>query len=259
MNTTKFYDKLLSDSSSEEPEDLIELEMQSEDNSSIDGSLTNELVKTQAGTVLKKFSRRPSMAYVQMLGRIPAFKLEFQRQQDRIENERKFREFISDYGIEMPEILGVSEEYAEFKFLEGDDLNDYINENPGEASDLGAEVGEFLNYVHGNDGAITDLRANNFMVLESGEPAFLDAEYFTDDANSWEKEMDLITLVSSLKQVEPKPYRSFREGFESSYKGEVDMFADIASSATSQIHARYLEKNSDRAVNAKENTFFSYL
>jgi hypothetical protein len=236
-----------------------EVYMVPEVSESLDGSLTNELVVTQVGSVLKEFSERPGMSYVQALGRVPAFSLERQDQEDRINNERNFREFISGYDVDVPDILGEEGNFVEFERLDGEDLNDYVNENPGKAEFYGEEVADFLNYVHGEGGAITDLRVNNFMVQDSGDLAFLDAEYFVDDAGLWEREMDLITLVSSLKQVDPQPYESFRAGFEEEYDGIVDPLVDAASSVTSQVHARYLEKDQERTENAKENTVFRFL
>lgn len=258
MDLGKLSDKFLGGSPDLEANGFVEAEMESDFSEPLDGSLTNELVVTQVGTVLKSFSEKPKMSYVQMLGRVPALKVKRQNQQDRIENEKKFRNFL-DYDIDVPDILGVSGEYVEFERLDGEDLNDYVNENPEEAWELGTEVGEFLNYVHKRDGAITDFRVNNFRVQESGELAFLDAEYFLEDANRWEKEMDIITLISSLKQIEPEPYEEFRDGFEKSYGEETGPFSDVASSVTSQVHARYLEEDSRREENARENTFFRYL
>lgn len=227
--------------------------MNSDEAEPLSGSLTNEVVKTGSGTVLKKFAKNPAMAYVQMLGRIPSGKIEYQDQKDRIQNEKNFREFISDYDIKTPEILAESGRYVEFEFLNAVDLNDYVNKNPEEAREFGLEVGEFLNYIHEEDGAITDLRINNFMVSEAGEIAFLDAEYFLEDATGWEKKMDLITLVSSLRQVEPIAYRSFREGFETAYEDELGVLTDFISSLTSPIHALILERDLTRSKNAVKN------
>jgi tRNA A-37 threonylcarbamoyl transferase component Bud32 len=239
--------------------DSLDVYMHAEESTGLEGSLTNNIVETGVGTVLKEFSRRPGMSYVQAAGRILGLTLERQDQQDRIDNEQKFREFISDYNIDVPDILGVEDDFVEFEALNGADLNDYINDNPNRAEDLGAEVGDFLNYVHDNDGAVTDLRLNNFMVQSNESLAFLDAEYFVEDANHWEKKMDLITLISSLKQVDREPYDEFQEGFEAQYNNWVDPLSEGASSVTSQVHANYLEKDEERAENAKENTVFRYL
>jgi|GEM_PF-2812673 hypothetical protein len=155
--------------------DSLGVYMSAEESIELDGSLTNNIVETGVGTVLKEFSSRPKMSYVQAAGRIPSLTLERQDQQDRIENERQFRKFVSDYldDIDVPDILGVEDNFVEFEALNGTDLNDYINSNPDRAEDLGAEVGDFLNYVHSNDGAVTDLRLNNFMVQDDGdEPGF---------------------------------------------------------------------------------------
>ena len=239
--------------------DSLDIHMHAEESTGLEGSLTNKIVETGVGTVLKEFSRRPGMSYVQAAGRIPGLKLERQDQQDRIDNEQKFRDFISDYQIDVPDILGVEDNFVEFEALNGTDLNDYIDDNPDRAEDLGAEVGDFLNYVHGNGGAVTDLRLNNFMVQSDESLAFLDAEYFVENANYWEKEMDLITLISSLKQVDREPYDEFQGGFEAQYDNWVDPLSEGASSVTSQVHANYIEKDEERAENAKENTVFRYL
>lgn len=241
-----------------EVRDTPEVYMRGELSEPLTGSLTNELVRTQVGTILKEFSEKPLMSYVQALGRAPSLNIGRQNQRDRIENEKNFREFISDYDIDTPDILGDEDNYVEFERLDGEDLNDYINENPEEAEHYGREVADFVNYVHENDGAITDLRINNFRVQDSEDLAVLDAEYFVEDANIWEKEMDVITLLSSLKQVDPEPYESFRSEFEEEYNGRADPFADAVSSVTSQIHAKY-EKDENRIENAKDNTVFRYL
>lgn len=227
--------------------------MRSKVSEPLNGSLTNKLVKTQVGTVLKEFSEKPRMSYVQAAGRVPALRLERQDQQDRIENERNFRNFISDYDIEVPDIIGVSEPYVEFERLDGEDLNDYLNENPDEAEQDGREVADFLNYVHGNGGAITDLRLNNFMVQDSDELAFLDAEYFVEDARDWEKEMDLITLENSLRQVSGEVYIGFRAGFDEEYGGQIGDRDERIASLTSPGHAAILEKDYERFKNSVLN------
>lgn len=232
---------------SDDGDDFVEEEMSSDEATALDGSLTNDLVETQVGTVLKRFNRRPKMAYVQMAGRALSGKVEFQDQEARKDNERRFRDFVSEYDIEMPDVLGVSDEFVEFERVDGMDMNTYLNQvGTGEAEEMGHHVGEFLNYVHGRDGAITDLRINNFMIDYEGDLNFLDAEYFSEEATDWEKRMDLITLVSSLKQVDGEAYMSFREGFEESYSGEVDGYTEVISSATSPLHAALLERDSDR-------------
>ena len=102
-------------------------------------------------------------------------------------------------------------------------------------------------------GAITDLRINNFMLGYDGSLSFVDAEYFTEDASDWEKRMDLITMVSSLKQVDRESYRGFREGFRESYGGDLDRYTGIISSATSVSHSTFIERDTERIRNALEN------
>ena len=235
------------------PRDFVEAEMSSPEAEGLGGSLTNELVETQAGTVLKQFCARPKMAYVQMLGRIPSFNLEYQDQQSRIRNEETFRGYTEEMDIEVPDILGVQDEYVEFQTLDGTDMNTYLNQaSDDEAYEAGELVGNFLAELHGKDVAFTDLRVNNFMMNERGL-GFVDGEYFSEDASEWEKKMDMITMISSVKQVESEAYKSFRHGFEREYGEEIDVYEDAISTFTSPIHAKILERDTERYENAKAN------
>jgi len=236
-------------------ERFLEEEMSSEEATPLAGSLTNDLVETQVGTVLKQFKSKPTMAYIQMAGRSVSGEIEFQDQSSRIANERNFRGFISDYeDVHVPDILGTSEEFVEYEQVDGQNLNTYLNSaERDEAVEMGLQVGEFLNYVHGKEGAITDLRINNFMLGYDGVLKFVDAEYFTENASDWEKRMDLITMVSSLKQVDGESYRGFREGFRESYSGDLDRCTGVISSATSVGHSVFIERDTERIRNALEN------
>jgi len=229
----------------------LEEEMHSSESEVLEGSLTNDLVETQVGTVLKRFNSRPSMAYIQMLGRVPAGKLDFQDRDSRVENEEEFREFISDYDVEMPEIIGSADGFVEYERVDGQDLNTYLNDaEQEEAVEIGEQVGEFLDYIHERGGAITDLRINNFMIDYEGDLNFVDAEYFSSEATDWEKQMDIITLVSSLRQVDEEAYRNFRRGFEEKYGEEVKSYASGISSVTSLAHSGLIEREQDRVSNA---------
>ncbi len=235
-----------------EPEnEFLEEEMDSPESETLGGSLTNDLVDTQVGTVLKRFNQRPGMAYIQMLGRVPAGKLDFQDRDSRIENEEEFREFISEYDVEMPEIIGSEDGFVEYERVDGQDLNTYLNQaEQDEAVEMGEQVGEFLGYIHENDGAVTDLRINNFMIDYEGDLNFVDAEYFSSEATGWEKQMDIITLVSSLRQVDEEAYRSFRKGFEEKYGEKVKSYSTGISSLTSLAHSALIEREPERVRNA---------
>ncbi|MFB6200313.1 MAG: hypothetical protein ABEJ83_05500 [Candidatus Nanohaloarchaea archaeon] len=242
----------------ERSDSFMENVMESPASEALNGSLTNELVETQVGTVLKRFSSRPSMAYVQMLGRVLSGKLEYQDQESRIENERRFRSFAESIDVYTPEILGVKDEYIEFEKVKGTDLNTYLNQAENqEAEKAGRKVGSFLNEVHDSGGALTDLRVNNFLLQDEGQLAFVDAEYFSEDATSWERKMDLITLISSVKQVDHKSYDSFLDGFKQEYRSEKDFYTEAISSVTAPGHAALLERNPERLKNAFYNSFFT--
>ncbi|MFB6241592.1 MAG: hypothetical protein ABEJ36_02200 [Candidatus Nanosalina sp.] len=243
------------ESDSEGQKKFLREEMNSEFSETLQGSLTNDLVETQVGTVLKKFSEKPLMAYIQAIGRIPSGNLDYQDIEKRIDNHRNFQKFASDYDIDMPDVIGREDEFVEFERIDGKNMYSYLNRDCSkvEARKMGTRIGDFVDFIHENEGALTDFRINNFILQYSGDLAFVDAEYFSENATEWEKEMDLITMVSSLKQVDPDSYTSFMEGFRNEYNGEIDCYAEAASSATSLIHASILERDFSRLKNSSSN------
>lgn len=231
--------------------------MDHDDSEPLDGSLTNELAESHVGTVIKEFSSRPKMAFVQMFGRAPSGNIEYQDQQSRIQNEKEFREYAENTDVRVPDILGVEDEYVEFERVDGVDMNTYLNmASVDEAEEAGELVGNFLSDIHDMGGAITDLRINNFMMdYEEGGLAFVDGEYFSSDASDWEQRMDMITMASSAKQVDPEAYESFRDGFEETYGDDIDVYTEAVSSVTAPGHAGVLERESERVGNAVRNSY----
>lgn len=230
--------------------------MEHEDSEPLEGSLTNELVLTHRDTVLKKFNPRPSMAYIQMLGRIPSRKLEFHDHNSRIENESLFRDHVEEFDVHVPEILDAEENFVEFEKVDGLDMHTYLNKaSEKEAFEAGELVGYFLSMIHSRDTAVTDLRINNFMMKDDRTLAFVDAEYFSRDATGWEKKMDLITMISSAKQVRPEAYREFRRGFKQKFEDDIGIFSEIVSSVTAPLHALLLERDIQRLKRALSNVW----
>lgn len=240
------------------------LETEIEESSDLEGSLTNDVVITDYnGTVLKRFSKRPAMAVVQMCGRVPSGKVEFPDYRTRMENERSFRDlydqsfrYEEDILVDVPEILGSEGQFMEFERLEGEKLNLYLEETEGEAEALGRTIGSFTRRIHEEGGAFTDMRINNFLVENETQVGFVDAEYFSRDASYWEKSMDLITMDSSAKQLNREAYRSFMHGFASEYR-DTDTTEGAVSSLTSLAHAGLLERDSKRLRNAADNFYSS--
>lgn len=229
--------------------------MDSPDSKPLEGSLTNELVITEDNTVVKRFCKRPKMAYLQMIGRLPAGDIKLQDQISRIENEKIFRNQISGMDVNVPDIIRIEEHLVEFELVEGEDLNTYLNQaSAHQAFEAGERVGEFLRQLHNSDAAITDLRINNFMVKDDSSLAFVDAEYFSPNSTEWEKKMDVITLISSAKQVKPKSYSAFAEGFQETYKESIGLMSDTISSVTAPLHAVFLEYDRERLMNSAINT-----
>jgi tRNA A-37 threonylcarbamoyl transferase component Bud32 len=217
-----------------------------EDADQYEGSITNPVYKTSVGTTLKQFE--PSMTeYFVAIGKLPGRQWEKPDRDDRISNEKEYRQAVEAAGLEVPEIVGEYQEYLEVETIDGDPLPEYLNKTSTEdAQAIGRRLGESLHNLHENGYAIVDLRANNIIVSDDGPLVSIDHEYATDDATDWEKDMDLITLISSARQTENDSYGAFRDGFEEGYGDYISATADILASSTSAIHAAALEHSPTR-------------
>lgn len=227
-----------------------------DDSDELEGSLTNEVTETYTGTIMKRFEDRPKTAYFQAVGKLLGGKLEYETREDRIQNERDYREVAEKAGLYTPDILGQHEEFVEFERVDGETLPDYLNEtDPDDARDVGEKLGESLKVVHDEDYAVTDLRINNIIVQDDGQLASVDHEYATDEATSWDKQLDILTLVSSARQVDEDSYEAFRDGFEDGYEDTVNTSIDLMTSASAPLHASMLERDKERTTNALKNTY----
>lgn len=226
-----------------------------EESEELGDSLTNRVGKTYVGTVLKRFEKRPKTSYLTAIGK-KLFGHSYDRDtnEDRIENEKNYRDAVEDAGLYTPKILGEFEEYMEFERIDGDPLPEYLSRaDKDEVREIGEYLGNSLHTLHDNDYAITDLRISNILVLDDGSFASIDHEYATDHATNGEKELDHLTLISSSRQLEPDIYQTFRNGFEDGYGKDVDRLADFSSCLSSPVHALLLEHDLHRTWNAMRN------
>lgn len=219
-----------------------------------ESSLTNDIGKTYVGTVLKKFSKNAKTPYMTAIGKkLFGGKYEVENVEDRIENEKAYREEVKKAGLYTPDIIGEHEEYMEFERIDGTSLREYVsNADEEETRRIGEYIDEALRTLHDDNYAITDFRISNIIVQEDGTLASVDHEYATDHATNAEKTLDVMTLISSARQLDPDVYQSFRDGFDG-YQEHIDEKADIISAFSAPGHAALMEHDTHRAVNAVKN------
>lgn len=230
----------------------------------LDDSLTNTVGETEVGTVLKKFERNKVTPRLvgrgkQIFGGTYMFGgvYEIEGREERIENERMYRDVAEDAGLYAPKILGEYEEYMEFERIDGTPLREYVTRSDAdEVAQIGEYLGQSMRNLHENEYAITDFRMSNVFVQENGSLAFVDYEYATDNATNGEKELDQLTLLSSARQLDAETWQPFREGFESGYGEDIGAFVDASTNITSFLHATILERDRHRATNAMRNSSF---
>lgn len=223
------------------------------------GGMTNE-IKARGDDVIKQFERSKTQLFT-ALGRVPSGQAEVPRVESRIENEKKFRKIYSELADDLPVHLpDIKEEEGNRILVErvqGKPLNKFLNSSSSASKqrELGRKVGEFVRFVHDHGISITDFRINNLIVRPDGDLALVDVEYANiKGASGYEKSfMDLITMVSSARQVDPEAYRNFMDGFKQQY-GEVGVLQKAIAAVTSKAHAAGLEKDRNRTTNAVKNT-----
>lgn len=225
-----------------------------------DSSLTNTIGETYVGTVLKRFSRhglrpgRSKTPYMAAIGKkLFGGRYEVESAEERIENEKTYRERLNEAGFDTPEIVGEYREYLEFERIDATSIREYLSHtDEDETKRIGEYIGNALRTLHDDDYAITDFRISNILVEDDGTLVTVDHEYATDHATDAEKNLDLMTLISSARQFDPEIYHSFRDGFEDGYGEPVDRKVDIMSAFSSRGHAIW-ERDKQRRKNAKKN------
>lgn len=224
------------------------------------GGMTNQ-VKARGDDVIKKFQRSKTQLF-QALGNVPSGEFEIPTVEMRIQNEKRFRQIYSylneddSIPVKLPEIKEQEGNIVRVEKVEGDPLNHHLeaSNSASEQRELGRKVGMFVRKIHDNGIAITDFRINNFIVLPNGELSIVDVEYANLDASGWQKNyMDLITILSSARQVKPEAYRNFMDGFKSEY-GDTGVLQKAIAATTSKLHAAALEQDGKRTSNALKNT-----
>jgi tRNA A-37 threonylcarbamoyl transferase component Bud32 len=200
----------------------------------LEGGKTNDLRITQDGTLIKKYSLGSPWSIIQTGarmkdGRIVGVNIPLPRVDQRTFGEHNFRE-VYDGDVRIPEIIETEAPFIEMEFIESEDLLDYLEDNPEEVGEYASEVADFTLENHLEDRAFTDYRGSNFIVPDDQEDdlAYVDAESFTTEATDWDKAMDLITLISSVRQRDF--YEEFVGKFMQEYKGKDEDLDNIAES-----------------------------
>lgn len=179
---------------------------------------------TYRGTFLKCFREGESDSrFLEVLRKLNGEE-PFSRER-RLQSARDAEKLREVGAFQVPELLNTEDGVAEMEQVNGTDFYDEARDStPGEAFELGQELGTRLEVAHRNDLALRDLNKGNFLIEEGfrddTEIFYVDTEYFKDDATELDKRWDVMIFnynsVEYLDENYPHVMNGFMEGYGAS-------------------------------------------
>lgn len=184
----------------------------------VDEGWTNRVYETSEGTIIKVFSTHFFEAVFFGLADILHGKLNFPFRNERLQKEVDVKNSLSDKGYKVPEIIEVYPDALEMEKVKGESLAGLLREERMEESkELGNRTGELISGLHSDNFSLGDTTFENFYVLEE-EVFTIDHEYSSLNSDFFDKERDVIHILSDALEQESGKYKAFREGFEEAYR-----------------------------------------
>jgi len=134
----------------------------------------------------------------------------------RMKNEVKANKLLKKLGIKVPRIIS-SNHYLIIEKLNAKNMLEFLEEtkNLKLIKKIAYKKGMEVGLVHKNGHAFTDNKTTNTMVTSKLELYSIDHEFFCKKANEFQREMDLITLYSTLpSEILNEFWKSFSIGYK---------------------------------------------
>jgi len=221
-------------------------------------SLTNKIWETEHGTILKYMAASSWSLYLVNTMKAVTFNFDFQTKDDRIANEKRAKELLPTLGINTPELLSEKDGFLEMEKIDGEPLLDHLTTvNYHTRKETGIKKGIELQKLHSHGSAYVDARCGNTIVSD-GTLYSIDHEMFTEDANRFLQELDIIKLTATAKLLPSSSYIPFIEGFKDGY-ADISVqhpFTLLLSGISSLGYAVLVEHRPHKLLNAAKN--FTY-
>jgi len=216
--------------------------------------VTNKVMFTEDGTVLKKYSRYPTTSVLDFFTSLLNGTIRYTDREKRMSNEVAMKHKIKDLGYGAPEILSEGEDFIEFERVPGKNGFSFLEDcSDHKGEEAGRKIGSFMQELHESGSAINDFKISNVHITEEVELYFIDHEYAKIESNRLLRFIDQLTLFSSVRQT--GSFQSFFRGFKNSDK-KYSRLAFISSFFTSLFDALILERNLKRfRISLKQGLF----
>lgn len=111
--------------------------------------LTNEVVFTEKGTVVKTYSKYPFTSFLESITELLNGRLNYVSRDERMRNEIEVKEIIREIGYGTAEVIEVGGKSIEFERVPGVSGFLYLRDSSDQkARKLGEQVGDFLYKLH---------------------------------------------------------------------------------------------------------------
>lgn len=135
----------------------------------------------------------------------------------RVRNEIEAKMILGRMGIKVQRLISIDGDALILENIKGDNLNEFFKKQNDRhvIEKMGFRKGLEIGKIHNHDCALVDNRITNTIVTEDLETYSIDHEFFIKNAKDFQKELDIITLMSTV------PYNKFEifyKGFSRGYK-----------------------------------------
>jgi len=173
---------------------------------------------------------------------------------ERVENEIKAREILSELGVKHPKIHWCKENVICMEYIDGKNILDFYRDGSSEeVYEVSKRIGFEIRRVHEAGYAFIDCRAENYIIGSDGEIYRVDLEFFTKKTR-FRSLCDIVTYdVSILGLSEDKCMTAIR-GFHDGYGKKLSKTELAYISLFSSIYPLSLKEGVDEIANRASNT-----
>lgn len=184
----------------------------------VDQGWTNRVYRTKEGTVIKVFSNHMFEALIFGIADILHGKLNMPFKGERLQKEIEMKKSLKEKEYFVPEIIKVYSNALEMEEIEGYSLAElFKEEGPEQLDETGQKIGRLIARLHKQKFSLGDATFENFYI--NGDQVYtIDHEYGSLNSDFFDRERDVIHILSDALEQEHGKYEAFREGFEKAFR-----------------------------------------
>jgi tRNA A-37 threonylcarbamoyl transferase component Bud32 len=172
---------------------------------------------------------------------------------ERVENEIRARNILSELGVKHPRIHWYKDNVICMEYVDGKTILDFYRErNLKEIYEFSKRIGFEVRRVHEAGYAFIDCRAENYITRNDGEIYRLDLEFFTEKTR-FRSLCDIVTYDVSILGLSEDKCMSAIRGFHDGYGKELSRTELAYISLFSSIYPLSLKEGFEEIANRASN------